>query len=45
VIKFNKSAYEKKIALKKGCKEEAKEGAENEEAKDSEARETQELLL
>jgi transcription termination factor Rho len=44
VIKFNKSAYEKKIALKKD-KEEAKEEArENEEVKDPEARETQEIV-
>jgi transcription termination factor Rho len=44
VIKFNKSAYEKKIALKKD-KEEAKEGLkENEEAKDTEVKETQEVI-
>jgi transcription termination factor Rho len=44
VIKFNKSAYEKKIALKKD-KEEAKEGLkEIEEVKDSEAKETQEVV-
>lgn len=43
VIKFNKSAYEKKIALKKD-KEEAKEGLkENEEGTDTETRATQEV--
>lgn len=44
VIKFNKSAYEKKIALKKD-KEEAKEvSKENEEGTDNETRATQEVV-
>jgi transcription termination factor Rho len=44
VIKFNKSAYEKKIALKKD-KEEAKEGLkENEAATDNEETEKQEVV-
>jgi transcription termination factor Rho len=45
VIKFNKSAYEKKMSLKKD-KEEAKEGLkENEDGKDNETKETQEAVV